>query len=105
MRTDAQTAVRAAMAVAEVMGCFFAMPNLGPGEVQMTLVHDQGRAELRISGPSVPEFLPGATQGVVSLPARMLRQFAMQLNGTLKVTHDADRVTILIDFPTTSAAG
>jgi two-component system, sensor histidine kinase PdtaS len=105
IRTDAQTAVRAAMAVAEVMGCFFAMPNLGPGEVQMTLVHDQGRAELRISGPSVPEFLPGATQGVVSLPARMLRQFATQLNGTLKVTHDADRVTILIDFPTTSAAG
>jgi two-component system, sensor histidine kinase PdtaS len=105
LRTDAQTAVRVAMAVAEVMGCFFAIPKLSPGQVQMVLLSDAGRIQLQINGPSVPEFQPGATQGIMSLPSRMLRQFAVQLDATLKVTQDGDRVTIQLDFPASAAVG
>lgn len=104
LRTDSQTAVRVAMAVAEAMGCFFALPGLKPGQVQVSLTGGDGRIRLQISGPAVPEFQKGATQGIVSLPARMLRQFAVQLHGTLSVSQEGESVAILLEFPGTTGA-
>lgn len=104
LRTDAQTAVRVAMALAEVMGCFFAKPGLRAGQVHVAVAGSDGRIRLTIKGPSVPEFQPGASQGIVSLPGRMLRQFAIQLKGTLTVTPEEDRVQIVLDFPSSANA-
>jgi two-component sensor histidine kinase len=99
LRTDAQTAVRVAMALAEAMGCFFAKPGLRPGQVQVTLTGGEGRIRLQVGGPMVPEFQPETTQGILSLPVRMLRQFAVQLDGTLSVLPDGERVVVSLEFP------
>jgi two-component sensor histidine kinase len=105
LRTDAQTAVQVAMLAAEAVGAFFTAPGLAPDEVSITLAGGEGRIRLQVTGPDVPEFRPEATSGIVSLPRRMLQQFALQLGGTLAVRPEGGRTAILLDFPDRAAAG
>ncbi len=105
LRTDAQTAVQVAMLAAEAVGAFFTAPGLAPGEVSITLAGGEGRIRLQVTGPDVPEFRPEATTGIVSLPRRMLQQFALQLGGTLTVLPERGRIAILLDFPDRAASG
>lgn len=105
VRTDAQTAILAALATAEAAGCFFALPGLSRGQVTVALTAEDGMARLRIAGPAVPEFQPGVTEGILSLPRRMLQQFAAQLRATLTITSEEDRAAVEMAFPLPAQPG
>jgi two-component sensor histidine kinase len=99
VRVDAQTTVIVAMAVAEALSCFFAVPNLARGQIQAALSRSDGTVTLRIEGPAVPEFGAEATMGIEALPGRLLRQLARQLAGTVNFAPDRDRVAVELTFP------
>ena len=99
IRMDSQAAVPLALALAEAVGCFFARPGLVKEAVVVDLSETDGIIRLRIDGPEVPELRPETLEGLVSLPQRMLRQFAAQLFGTISIHQDGDRATVELVFP------
>lgn len=101
VRIDAEAAVPLALALAEAVGCYFGRGGLGPDEVVVDLSETDGTIRLRVEGPEVPELRPDSEKELVSLPQRMLRQFAAQLSGTIAI-HLADgRGTVDLVFPRT----
>jgi two-component system, sensor histidine kinase PdtaS len=105
IRMDSQAAVPLALALAEAVGCFFARPGLVKEAVVVDLSETEGTIRLRIEGPEVPELRPETLEGLVSLPQRMLRQFAAQLFGTISIHQDGDRATVELVFPRPKAKG
>jgi two-component system, sensor histidine kinase PdtaS len=103
IRMDAQAAVPLALALAEAVGCYFARPGLLKEAVAVDLSETDGKIRLRIEGPEVPELSAETLDGVVSLPQRMLRQFAAQLSGTVGIRQDGDRVSVEMIFPRPAA--
>lgn len=103
VRMDAQLAVPLALALAETVGCYFARPGLAEKTVLVALTEADGRVHLRVEGPVVPELLPETTVGLASLPQRMLRQFAAQLNGTVSITKGGEIIRVDLGFPRTPA--
>ncbi len=99
IQIDAQAAVPLALALAEAVGCYFSRPGLTRDAVVVALSENEGRIHLSIEGPEVPELSPMATQGLVSLPQRMLKQFAAQLAGTVNIRLEGDRATVDLIFP------
>ncbi len=103
IRMDAQAAVPLALALAEAVGCYFTLPGLMQEAVIVDLSEADGIIRLRIAGPEVPELRPEVTHGLVSLPQRMLRQFAAQLYGRLSIQVEDDRVIVELVFPRSRA--
>ncbi len=99
VRMDAQMAVPLALALAETVGCYFARPGLADKTVLVALTEAEGQVELRVEGPVVPELLPDMTTGLTSLPQRMLRQFAAQLNGRVNIVKDGEVIRVNLTFP------
>lgn len=99
VRMDAQMAVPLALAMAETVGCYFARPGLAEKTVLVALTEAEGQVHLRVEGPVVAELLPETTTGLTSLPQRMLRQFAAQLNGTVTIVRDGDVIRVNLAFP------
>ncbi|WP_137109876.1 sensor histidine kinase [Rhodobacter sp. SY28-1] len=99
IRMDAQLAVPLALALAETVGCYFARPGLSEKTVLVALTEVDDRVLLRVEGPVVPELLPETTVGLPSLPQRMLRQFAAQLNGTVTIVKEGDVIRVGLAFP------
>jgi len=99
IRMDAQAAIPLALALAEAMGCFFVLRQLGQNEVTVALSQSERMIKLSVEGPTVPELLPETTVGLAALPQRMLRQFATQLRGTISIAHDAGRARVDLVFP------
>lgn len=99
IQIDAQAAVPLALALAEAVGCYFSRPGLTRDAVVVALSENEGKIHLSIEGPEVPELSPQATQGLVSLPQRMLKQFAAQLAGTVNIRLEGDRATVDLIFP------
>jgi two-component sensor histidine kinase len=103
IRMEAQAAVPLALALAEAVGCYFSRPGLMKEEVVVDLSEADGTIRLRIEGPEVPELRPETLDGLVSLPQRMLRQFAAQLSGTVSIRQDGDRASVELVFPRPAA--
>ncbi|MCU0826842.1 MAG: sensor histidine kinase [Tabrizicola sp.] len=103
VRVDAQTTVIVAMAVAEALSCFFAVPTLASGQIHAALTRSDGTVMLRIEGPSVPAFGPETTTGIDALPGRLLRQLARQLAGTVRFLPTEDGVAVELSFPVRQA--
>jgi two-component system, sensor histidine kinase PdtaS len=103
IRMDAQAAVPLALALAEAVGCYFTLPGLMRDAVVVDLSETDGIIRLRVEGPEVPELRPEATHGLVSLPQRMLRQFAAQLYGRISIQVEDDRVIVELAFPRSRA--
>jgi HAMP domain-containing protein len=99
IRMEAQAAVPLALALAEAVGCYFSKPGLGPETVVVDLSEADGTIRLGIEGPAVPQLQPDMTDGLQSLPQRMLRQFAAQLMGTVSIRIDDDRASVDLIFP------
>lgn len=99
IRMEPQAAVPLALALAEAVGCYFARPGLMNEAVIVDLSESDGIIRLRVEGPEVPELRPETLEGLVSLPQRMLRQFAAQLFGTITIRQEADRTTVELVFP------
>jgi two-component sensor histidine kinase len=96
---EPQAAVPLALALAEAVGCYFSQPGLGSDAVIVDLSETDGAIRLRIEGPDVPPLRPDATEGLVSLPQRMLRQFAAQLSGTVSIRLEGNRASVDLVFP------
>ena len=103
IKMDAQAAVPLALALAEAVGCYFTRPGLVNEAVVVDLSETDGMIQLRVEGPEVPELRAEALSGLVSLPQRMLRQFASQLFGTISIRQDGDRITVDLVFPRPTA--
>lgn len=103
IRMDAQAAVPLALALAEAVGCYFTRPGLVNGEVVVDLSETDGLIQLRVEGPEVPELRAESLTGLVSLPQRMLRQFASQLFGTVTLRQDGNRTIVELVFPRPNA--
>jgi two-component system, sensor histidine kinase PdtaS len=99
IRMDAQSAVPLALALAETVGCYFSRPGLSQKAVQVSLTEANGNVHLRVEGPVVPELLPETTKGLLALPQRMLRQFAVQLGGTVALQHEGEVIRVELAFP------
>jgi two-component system, sensor histidine kinase PdtaS len=99
IRMDPQAAVPLALALAEAVGCFFSRPGLMKEAVLVDLSEAEGTIRLRVEGPEVPELRPESQDGLVSLPQRMMRQFAAQLFGTISIHQEGDRATVELVFP------
>lgn len=99
VRIDAEAAVPLALALAEAVGCYFARGGLVKDEVAVALTEDNGTIHLSVEGPEVPELRPQSVQGMVSLPQRMLKQFAAQLSGTVNIRLENGRATVDLVFP------
>ena len=99
IRMESQAAVPLALALAETVGCFFSRPGLMSEAVVVDLSEADGTISLHIEGPEVPELRPEALTGLVSLPQRMLRQFAAQLFGTVSIHQDGERASVELVFP------
>ncbi len=99
VRMEAEAAVPLALALAEAVGCYFSRGGLGKDEVAVALTEDQGTIHLSVKGPEVPELGPQTVDGLVSLPQRMLRQFAAQLSGTVNIRLEDGRATVDLVFP------
>ncbi len=99
IRMEAQAAVPLALALAEAVGCYFSKPDLGRDAVVVDLSETEGTIRLRIEGPAVPQLRPETTDGLLSLPQRMLRQFAAQLFGTVSIHIDGDQAAVDLVFP------
>lgn len=99
VRIDAQAAIPLALALAEAVGCYFSRPGLTPEAVVVSLTESEGTIHLAVEGPEVPDLLPQASQGLTSLPQRMLKQFAAQLSGTVNIRLEGDRATVDLVFP------
>lgn len=99
IRMEAQAAVPLALALAEAVGCYFSRPGLTRDAVTVALTEQEGIIHLSIQGPAVPELRPETTDGLLSLPQRMLRQFAAQLSGTVQIRLDQDSATVDLVFP------
>lgn len=99
VRIDAEAAVPLALALAEAIGCYFARGGLGPDAVMVELSENEGTIHLMVAGPEVPELSPEVKQGLVSLPQRMLRQFAAQLSGTVSIRLENGRASVDLVFP------
>jgi hypothetical protein len=102
IRMDAQSAVPLALALAETVGCYFSRPGLTQKAVLVSLTEADGLVHLCVEGPVVPELMPEAKTGLLSLPQRMLRQFAAQLGGTLSLRQDGDVSKVELAFPGTA---
>lgn len=99
VRIDAEAAVPLALALAEAVGCYFSRGGLGKDEVSVALSENDGTIHLSVEGPEVAELKPHLTQGLVSLPQRMLKQFAAQLSGTVSIRLENGRATVDLVFP------
>jgi two-component system, sensor histidine kinase PdtaS len=99
VRMEAEAAVPLALALAEAVGCYFSRGGLGKDEVAVSLTEDEGTIHLSVKGPDVPELGPQTVDGLVSLPQRMLRQFAAQLSGTVNIRLEGGRATVDLVFP------
>ena len=99
VRIDAEAAVPLALALAEAVGCYFSRGGLGQDEVSVTLSETDGAIHLCVRGPEVAELQPHLTQGLVSLPQRMLKQFAAQLSGTVTIRLEGGRAAVDLVFP------
>lgn len=99
IRMDAEAAIPLALAVAEASTCYFAVPNLMPGQIVVSLTEVDGKIRLGIEGPAVPQLLPGNTHGIAGLPQRMLHRFATQLAGTLDIREVDGRSHVELIFP------
>lgn len=103
IRMDAEAAIPLALAVAEASTCYFAVPNLMPGQIVVSLTETDGKIRLGIEGPAVPQLLPGNTHGIAGLPQRMLHRFATQLAGTLDIREVDGRSHVELIFPRKAA--
>ncbi|MBS3980740.1 MAG: sensor histidine kinase [Rhodobacteraceae bacterium] len=99
VRIDAEAAVPLALALAEAIGCYFSRGGLGTDEVSVSLTESDGTIRLTVEGPEVAELRPHLTEGLVSLPQRMLKQFAAQLSGTVSIRLEDGRATVDLVFP------
>ena len=99
IRIEPQAAVPLALALSEAVGCYFSRPGLMKEAVVVDLSEADGMIRLRVDGPEVPELRPETQEGLVSLPQRMLRQFAAQLFGTISIRQEGDRATVELVFP------
>lgn len=99
VQIDAEVAVPLALALAEAIGCYFSRGGLGTDEVLVTLSETDGTIHLSVEGPEVAELRPQADQGLVSLPQRMLKQFAAQLSGTVSIRLEEGRASVNLVFP------
>ncbi len=99
VQIDAEAAVPLALALAEAIGCYFSRGGLEKDAVAVALTENEGTIHLLIEGPEVPELRPQVSQGLVSLPQRMLRQFAAQLSGTIRVRLHDGRASVDLVFP------
>ena len=52
----------------------------------------------------MPQLLPETTSGLLSLPQRMLRQFAAQLSGTVSIRLEGERASVELVFPRPTGA-
>lgn len=99
IRMDAQSATPLALALAETVGCYFARPGLSKDALKVTLSETDGTVRLHVEGPVVPELQPGTVAGILSLPQRMLHQFAAQLGGRVTLSQSGDVVQVDLVFP------
>lgn len=99
IRMEAQAAVPLALALAEAVGCYFSMPNLGRDAVVVDLSETDSTIRLQIEGPAVPQLRPDTSDGLQALPQRMLRQFAAQLFGTVSIRIEGDQASVDLVFP------
>ncbi len=99
IRMDAQSATPLALALAETVGCYFARPGLSKDALKVTLSDTDGTVRLHVEGPVAPELQPGTVGGILSLPQRMLHQFAAQLGGRVTLQQDGDVVQVDLVFP------
>jgi two-component sensor histidine kinase len=99
VRIDAEVAVPLALALAEAAGCYFSRGGLGKDEVVVALSEVDGTIHLGVEGPEVPELRPDTSQGLASLPQRMLKQFAAQLSGTVSIRQENGRASVDLVFP------
>lgn len=99
VRIDAEAAVPLALALAEAIGCYFSRGGLGTDAVMVALSENEGTIHLLVEGPEVPELSPQVQEGLVSLPQRMLRQFAAQLSGTVSIRLENGRASVDLVFP------
>lgn len=99
VRIDAEAAVPVALALAEAIGCYFSRGGLGKDEVSVALTESDGIIRLSVEGPEVAELRPQLTEGLISLPQRMLKQFAAQLSGTVSIRLEEGRATVDLVFP------
>lgn len=99
VRIDAESAVPLALALAEAIGCYFSRGGLETDAVMVALSENDGTIHLLVEGPEVPELTPQINQGLVSLPQRMLRQFAAQLSGTVSIRLEDGRASVDLVFP------
>lgn len=99
VRIDAEAAVPLALALAEAIGCYFSRGGLETDAVMVALSEKEGTIHLLVEGPEVPELSPEMKQGLISLPQRMLRQFAAQLSGTVSIRLQDGRASVDLVFP------
>ncbi|HLQ18064.1 MAG TPA: sensor histidine kinase [Tabrizicola sp.] len=99
VRIDSEAVVPLALSLAEAVGCYFSRGGLKTDEVLVALSEVDGMIHLRVEGPEVPELAPQMTSGLVSLPQRMLKQFAAQLSGTVSIRLEDERAAIELVFP------
>ncbi len=99
VRMDAQMAMPLTLALAETITCHFAARNVSTEGVTVSLTEADNEVRMTVAGPIVPEFLPETTEGLASLPRRMLRQFAAQLRGTVTVRIEGNRSIVELVFP------
>lgn len=95
----AQTAIPLALALAETVSCHFADKEGMKRGIVVSLLGAGEDICLRVEGPDVPEFRPGTTHGLASLPRRILMQFATQLRGRVVTRIDGGRSIIELTFP------
>lgn len=105
IRMDAQSAIPLALALAETVGCYFARPGLSKDALKVTLSDKEGTVRLHVEGPVVPELQPGTSRGVLSLPQRMLHQFAAQLGGKVTLQQSGEVVQVDLVFPAAHRSG
>lgn len=99
IRMEAQVAMPLALALAEIVSSFFASRAVAQEGVQISLTEEDGLIRLSVAGPEVSEFRPETTEGLVSLPRKMLRQYAAQLRGKLSIESGGGRSVVDLVFP------
>jgi two-component system, sensor histidine kinase PdtaS len=95
IRMEAQVAVPLALALAEIVSSIFESRVVEQEAVQISLTEEDGFIRLSVAGPHVPDL----SEGLVSLPRKMLQQYATQLRGKLSIRTDADRSIVDLVFP------
>jgi two-component system, sensor histidine kinase PdtaS len=101
MELPSETAIPLALALAEILAVHFrSLPPGGKPELEIELREDlTGERAMVVTGPELREFCDEMSKGLTALPQKMLRQYAAQIGGKIRVTSDAGRQTVELLFP------